>query len=127
MKNFRETFCLRLRELRGSENQTNFAKAIGLRQTTYSNFERGTREPGLQIVGEIATRFGVSVDWLLGLDSHSRTTSVVATGASVAANNSTVSTGGGFLSAAEHTRLLGIIESQQAVIATLTGAGNGQP
>ncbi len=126
MKNFRETFCLRLRELRGSENQTNFAKAIGLRQTTYSNFERGTREPGLQIVGEIATRFGVSVDWLLGLDSHSRTTSVVATGASVAANNSTVTTGGGIRDRAERARLIGIIESQQRTIETMAARRGNQ-
>lgn len=125
MKNFREIFSSRLRELRGCENQKNFAKTIGLKQTTYSNYESGTREPGLQIVGEVATHFGVSADWLLGLtDGPAPGVSLTATGSSVAANHSTVSTGG--LDAEERSRLLGIIESQQSVIAALSGTGKGK-
>lgn len=87
----------------------------------------GKREPDLSTLKQIVETYGVSSDWLLGLsDFRTHSSSVSATGSSVAANNSTVRTGAGVSSPAEVSRLLGIIESQQAVIATLTGAGNGR-
>lgn len=67
MSSCREVFTERLKELRGEQNQTEFSGKLGIPQTTYSNFERGAREPGLNFLGTISTRLGVSVDWLLGL------------------------------------------------------------
>jgi len=67
MKN---SFSVKLRELRGSKSQSEFANEIGAKQTTYSSWERGIKEPNLDMVCDISTRFGVSADWLLGLPSR---------------------------------------------------------
>ena len=60
-------FVSRLRELRGATSQAEFAEKIGTKQTTYSSWERGLKEPGIQILVSISRQFGVSTDWLLGL------------------------------------------------------------
>lgn len=120
MSSRQQFFSERLRSLRANQSQTSFAKILGIPQTTYSNFERGVREPGLEFLGEISTRLGVSLDWLLGLSDSQTSPRVTATGGSAAAANgstATVSTG----SSADVSRLIGIIESQQRVIETLTG------
>lgn len=122
MSSRQQFFCERLRSLRANQTQSEFAKKLGIPQTTYSNFERGVREPGLEFLGEISTRLGVSLDWLFGLSESPSAPRVTATGGSAAAANgstATVSTG----SSADVSRLIGIIESQQAVIAALTGGG----
>lgn len=61
----------RLRELRGATSQSDFADKIGVKQTSYSSWERGIKDPAAQTVARIASTFGVSSDWLLGL-SNSR-------------------------------------------------------
>ena len=112
--------------MRGDENQRNFAQKINLKQTTYSNYESGQREPGLQIVGDVSTQFGVTADWLLGLsDSRAPNGAVTASGGSAAASHNSTATVTGGASAAEISRLLGIIESQQRVIESLTGGKRG--
>lgn len=57
----------RLRELRGSLSQSEFASKIGVKQTSYSSWERGVKDPASQTLVLIASTFGVSADWLLGL------------------------------------------------------------
>jgi len=57
----------RLRELRGATSQCDFANKIGVKQTSYSSWERGIKDPAAQTVALIASTFGVSSDWLLGL------------------------------------------------------------
>ncbi|MBR4653181.1 MAG: helix-turn-helix transcriptional regulator [Kiritimatiellae bacterium] len=57
----------RLRELRGATSQSDFASKIGVKQTSYSSWERGIKDPAAQTVAQIASTFGVSADWLLGL------------------------------------------------------------
>ena len=57
----------RLRELRGSASQCEIANKIGVKQTSYSSWERGVKDPAAQTVAQIASTFGVSADWLLGL------------------------------------------------------------
>ena len=57
----------RLRELRGNESQEAFAKRIGTKQTSYSSWERGEKDPSASAIVLIASRLGVSSDWLLGL------------------------------------------------------------
>ena len=60
-------FVERLKELRGSLSQSEFANKIGAKQTTYSSWERGIKEPGIFAIISISNTFGVSADWLLGL------------------------------------------------------------
>ena len=64
MKNFLPE---RLRELRGSLSQCEFASKIGVKQTSYSSWERGVKDPAAQTLALISSTFGVSADWLLGL------------------------------------------------------------
>ena len=64
------TFADRLKELRGSLSQADFAYKIRAKQTSYSSWERGVKEPGVSTVVEIANTFGVSADWLLGLSDQ---------------------------------------------------------
>ena len=64
----------RLKELRGSMSQAAFANRIGIKQTSYSAWERGVKEPGATVVAKIASAFGVSTDWLLGMSDARRST-----------------------------------------------------
>lgn len=57
----------RLRDLRGAMSQSDFAHKIGVKQTSYSSWERGAKDPAAQTLARIASTFGVSTDWLLGL------------------------------------------------------------
>ena len=57
----------RLRALRGTESQAEFASKIGVKQTSYSSWERGVKDPAAQTIVKIASTFGVTTDWLLGL------------------------------------------------------------
>lgn len=61
------TLSERLRELRGTTSQCDFAAKIGVKQTSYSSWERGVKDPAAQTVAQISSTFGVSADWLLGL------------------------------------------------------------
>ena len=69
MKNI---FPTRLRVLRDDYSQSEFSQKIGAKQTTYSSWERGVKEPSLDMVLQISLQMGVTTDWLLGL-SDSRT------------------------------------------------------
>lgn len=61
------TLFLRLRELRGDRSQKDVARALGMTQPTYSRYEKGDREPDLSTLRILASYFGVTTDWLLGL------------------------------------------------------------
>lgn len=52
--------------LRGSEAQGAFSARLGLKQAVYCHYEKGRREPSLDILLHIADTFNVSTDWLLG-------------------------------------------------------------
>lgn len=94
MKNFLPE---RLRELRGALSQSEFALKIGVKQTSYSSWERGVKDPASQTIVLIASTFGVSADWLLGLPERTGggtvTVNAPVTGA-VACVNSTATVGG---------------------------------
>lgn len=62
----KKEFCERLRALRGGASQTAFAKQIGAKQTTYSAWETGAREPDLTTLCAIAEATGTSPNELLG-------------------------------------------------------------
>lgn len=58
----------RLRQLRERKGLTmkDTARALGLPYTTYVNYEKGTREPGSEMLMKLADFFGTSIDYLLG-------------------------------------------------------------
>lgn len=57
----------RLRLLRGSESQTEFASRFGLKQAIYSHYETGRKKPSLEVLVDMALKLGTSTDFLLGL------------------------------------------------------------
>ncbi len=60
----------RLKELRTARRltQAEFGKLIGVGKSAISQYESGAREPDTAILRRIAASFGVTTDWLLGLD-----------------------------------------------------------
>lgn len=66
------SFGERLKEARGSESQTSFAKRLGISQVAYSRYELNQREPGLDALYQIGITTGCSIDWLLGLTDAQR-------------------------------------------------------
>ena len=63
-------------------SQTDFAQKLGVKQTSYSSWERGIKDPLAQTLAQIASTLGVSADWLLGLsDERNYTNSAAMTAA----------------------------------------------
>lgn len=62
----------RIRKIResGKQSQTDFAKMLGLSKQTISNYETGARQPGLDIIMNIAEKFSISTDYILGKSEH---------------------------------------------------------
>ena len=71
-RNFSISLNVRLRELRSKKTQLEIAKELGVNQQTYANWELGNRQPKLQDLTSIAFHFGVTTDWLLGLENNSQ-------------------------------------------------------
>lgn len=59
----------RIKLIRGSRSQEDFAKLIGVDRTTLASWEIDRREPGLDTLSKIADLAAVSLDWLIGRDS----------------------------------------------------------
>ena len=61
----------RLRQLREQKGLSMKATALALElpYTTYVNYEKGSREPGGDMLVKLATFFDTSVDYLLGKDN----------------------------------------------------------
>lgn len=128
MKNFPE----RLKITRGDATMAEFAKKIGVSFKTYQHYEYGTRDPSLEFIEKLSSVSGVSADWLLGLSDTRKpgaapvvTVTGGLTGGLVASGtgNATVhAPPSAPASPSETSRLLGIIESQQRVIETLSRA-----
>ncbi len=57
----------RLRGLRGTESQTEFAARFGLKQAIYSHYETGRKKPSLEVLMQMAVVLGATTDYLLGL------------------------------------------------------------
>lgn len=57
----------RIKEARNAKGmtQTELGKAIGQTAGAVTNYEKGTREPNIHKIKEIAAALGVSSDWLL--------------------------------------------------------------
>ena len=63
-------FKERLKELRKEKmlSQDDFAKIINVSQRSISSWEKGSREPGFEVLAQIAKYFDVTTDYLLGLE-----------------------------------------------------------
>lgn len=59
------TLADRLKKVRGSLSQAEFARHLGLSQGSIGNYENATRVPDANTIVAIAEKFGVSVGWLL--------------------------------------------------------------
>lgn len=55
----------RLRIVRGSMGQTEFAKKVGNSQSGISAYEKGQRKPDYETLIRVSKEFGVTLDWLL--------------------------------------------------------------
>lgn len=69
----------RIRELRESTGMSarKFAEELGIKYTTYYGYETGTREPGSEFIANFARRFGVTTDYILGLEPKKSPESVI--------------------------------------------------
>ena len=65
-----DIFCERLKELRLEHNLTTvqLAKELGVGDSSISRWENGLRVPSIIHLYRIATYFGVSADYLIGLE-----------------------------------------------------------
>jgi len=56
----------RLQRLRLSErlNQVQIAELLGIAQSAWSQYEKGSRRLTLDVAGDVVDRFGVTLDWL---------------------------------------------------------------
>ncbi len=61
-------FCIRLKELRTSRDlsQQKLADIVGISKSSINMYERGEREPGLELLENFADYFNVDMDYLLG-------------------------------------------------------------
>ena len=64
----------RIKELRTQRkiSQLKLAKELNVHQTAVSQWEQNRTSPDSQLLPEIASYFGVSVDYLLGIDDDDK-------------------------------------------------------
>jgi len=67
---FEEGFAHRLKKARKNSGftQEEIAKELMITQVRISNYERGTREPDIETLTQLADFYGVTTDWLIGKD-----------------------------------------------------------
>ena len=65
-----EIFGERLKEIRleKGETQEQTAKALGVSSVCYLHYEKNQREPSFDLLIKIAKHFGISLDYLFGLE-----------------------------------------------------------
>ncbi len=65
-------FSKRIRDLRYKTDQSQeyLGVLLGKSRETISKYEKGEREPGLEVVTRLASHFGVSTDYILGLTDN---------------------------------------------------------
>ena len=62
----------RLRDLREDHDltQSQLVKKLNMHKTTYTNYEQGKRDLPLEVAIKIAKFYGVSLDYLAGLNNE---------------------------------------------------------
>ena len=63
-------FTERFRELKGQQNDTDFAGFLGISRQTVGFYSNGDRLPDAITLVKISQKCGVSADWLLGLSDY---------------------------------------------------------
>lgn len=123
-----KVFSERLKIGMSGHKQSAISKEIGVGQPNLSMYVKGENKPSLEVFRALCVSLRLNADWLLGL-TDTRTPGaapvVTATGGSAASGtgNATVhAPPSAPASPSETSRLLGIIESQQRVIETLSRA-----
>lgn len=66
-------FLKRVSEVQNGMATMAFAKKLGMNQKTVDLYVKGERKPSVEFVRNICSTFGVSADWLLGLQNKSST------------------------------------------------------
>lgn len=66
-----EILAMRLKQVRETlkMSQSDFSESIGLKQQTYSAYEKGINKPPIDILINIAEKYNVSIDWLCGFSN----------------------------------------------------------
>ena len=77
---YSEIFPLRLKKARTDLGltQAETSKLLKIDKSTFANYERGYREPSLEILITISLLFDVSLDWLCGLTAKGGTDHLIA-------------------------------------------------
>lgn len=62
----------RLKELREENHYTQkqLSELLGINSVTYLHYEKDQRQPPLELLADIAKFYGVTVDYLLGLEDY---------------------------------------------------------
>jgi len=70
-----EIFAQRLKEIRKEKGftQAQVANKLSVVESCYANWEQGRTEPSIKAIKELVFIFGVSADYLLGLEDESGT------------------------------------------------------
>ena len=63
-------FASRLREVRGSKSQAEFAKLLGVKTAAYGHYETGRTQPSVDVIIRIVEVSGRSSDWLFGISKE---------------------------------------------------------
>ena len=50
--------------------QKELAEKLSINAVTYLHYEKGQRQPSLELIADIAVFYGVSVDYLLGIKDY---------------------------------------------------------
>ena len=66
-KKMNTAFTQRLNKLRGNMNVSEFARFLGIRQSSLDCYIKGERKPSVELVVAVCLKCDVSSDWLLGL------------------------------------------------------------
>ncbi|EAF9608482.1 helix-turn-helix transcriptional regulator [Listeria monocytogenes] len=70
----------RLKQLRKNNNKTqeDISKILGVSRGAYSHIENGRNEPDMETIVKLASIFGVSTDYLLGINNNSLVDTIAA-------------------------------------------------
>lgn len=67
---YQTIFLNRLNSLRGDNSVKSFAVELQETQQSVDKYVKGETKPPISFLVKVATRFGVSTDWLLGLSDN---------------------------------------------------------
>ena len=66
---FKETFIMNIKRARQNKGYTQqyVADVLSISQTNIAKYEKGTLEPNIETIGQLAELYEVSTDWLFGI------------------------------------------------------------